>query len=77
VRFSYYPDTDTLYIDLLDRPGADVLEVAADFVVDVDSGGRPVGIELEHASERIDLSKLEVEGLHTSLSLERAQDRAG
>ncbi len=36
MRFSYYPDTDTLYIDLVDKPGADVLEIADDFVVDVE-----------------------------------------
>lgn len=70
MRFSYYPDTDTLYIDLLDRPGADVEEIAADFVVDVDAEGTPVGIEIEHASERTDLSRLEVEGLRLGLGLE-------
>lgn len=77
MKFSYYPDTDTLYIDLLDKPGADIVEVAEDLVVDVDSEGRPVGIELEHASERTDLPKLEVEGLHASLSLTEPGTRAG
>ena len=73
MRFSYYADTDTLYIDLLDRPGADVLEVSADFTVDVDAGGTPVGIEIEHASERADLSRLEIEGLSVSLDLRSPQ----
>lgn len=69
MKFSYYPDTDTLYIDILDRPGADVLEVSTDFVVDIDADGTPVGIEIEHASERTDLSRLEVEGLRLDLGL--------
>lgn len=70
MKFSYYPDTDTLYIDFADKPGADVVEIADDFVVDVDAQGTPVGIEIEHASRRMNLSRLEVEGLHLSLSLE-------
>jgi uncharacterized protein YuzE len=73
VKFSYYSETDTLYIDLLDRPGADVLEIATDFVVDVDANGTPVGIEVEHASEQVDLSRLEVEGLRLGLGLEAAR----
>ncbi len=78
MRFSYYPDTDTLYIDLVDKPGADVLEIADDFVVDVDAEGTPVGIEIEHASQRTNLSRLEVEGLRMSLGLESPpKSRAG
>ncbi len=63
MRISYYPDTDTLYIDLKEVPGADTLECMDDFVVDVDSEGKPVGIEIEHASETVDLSHLKTEGL--------------
>ena len=78
MKFSYYPETDTLYIDLLDRPGADVLEIVTDFVVDVDADGTPVGIELEHASERTDLSRLEVQGLRLDLGLDAPRkSRAG
>ncbi len=78
MKFSYYPDTDTLYIDFTDEPGADVLEIAEDFVVDVDAGGAPVGIEIEHASERTNLSRLEVEGLRLDLGLEASRkSRAG
>lgn len=76
MKFSYYADTDTLYIDLLDRPGTDVVEIAEDFVVDVDSEGKPVGIEMEHASERTDLSRLDIEGLQTSFSLQDPRSRA-
>ncbi len=70
MKLSYFPDTDTLYIDLIDKPGADVTQVAEDFVVDVNAEGVPVGIEIEHASSKVDLSRLEVEGLRMSLDLE-------
>lgn len=63
MRISYYSDTDTLYIDLKEIPGANVRECMDDFVVDVDSEGKPVGIEIEHASETVDLSHLKTEGL--------------
>lgn len=62
VKFSYYPDTDTLYIDLRYKPGADVLEIADDFVVDVDEDGVPVGMEIEHARQHTNLLHLKVEG---------------
>ncbi|CAN5885212.1 hypothetical protein BH23ACT11_BH23ACT11_15810 [soil metagenome] len=60
MRFGYYPDTDILYIDLLDKSAADVLEVSTNFVVDVGADGMPVGIEIEHGSDRTNLSRLEI-----------------
>ncbi len=61
---SYYPGTDSLYISLSERPGADVVVVAEGFVVDVDEEGRPVGIDIDaNASSIADLSRLELEGL--------------
>jgi uncharacterized protein YuzE len=63
VRISYYSDTDTLYIDLKEVPGAGTRECMDDLVIDVDSEGKPVGIEIEHASETVDLSHLKTEGL--------------
>lgn len=63
MRFIYDRETDSLYIELASRPGADAVEVAPGVVVDLDEEGRVVGLDLEHASERVDLSHLEVQGL--------------
>jgi uncharacterized protein YuzE len=64
MRLSYYPDTDSLYIDLSDRPGADVVEVADHVVIDVDENGIPVGIDIDaNASKIVDLSRLDLSGL--------------
>lgn len=63
MKLSYYPETDTLYIDFKDEPGADTREVAQDVVIDLNAGGGIVGVEIEHASEKVDLSRLETEGL--------------
>lgn len=38
MRFSYYPDTDSLYIHLTEKLGADVVEVSDEVVLDVDEG---------------------------------------
>ncbi len=71
MRLSYHPDTDSLYIHLTEKPGADVVEVSDDVAVDVDERGVPVGIDIDaNASKIVDLSRLEVEGLRLNLSLE-------
>ncbi len=50
MKLSYHRDTDSLYINLVDRPGADTIEVAPGIIVDVDASGEVVGIDLDHAS---------------------------
>jgi uncharacterized protein YuzE len=63
VKFHYYQDTDSLYIDLVDRPASDSREVAPGVVMDFDAEGRLVGIDIDHASQVVNLSKLELEAL--------------
>jgi uncharacterized protein YuzE len=63
MRISYYPDEDMLYISLNNRASADSEEVVDGVVVDYDDEGRVVGIEIEHASTKVDLTTLEAESL--------------
>ncbi|MGO9210260.1 MAG: DUF2283 domain-containing protein [Terriglobales bacterium] len=63
MKLHYYPDTDSLYIDLNARPSADSREIAEGLVADFDSDGRVVGIDIQHASEIMDLKTLETESL--------------
>ena len=63
MKLHYYPETDSLYIDLNAKPSADSREVADGLVVDFDSEGRVVGIDIQHASEIMDLKTLETESL--------------
>ena len=58
MRLSYFPDTDSLYIDLVDRPAFESEEVSEGVVVDYDAGGALVGIEVDSASTRMDLTRL-------------------
>jgi uncharacterized protein YuzE len=59
MRFQYYADTDSLYIDLADRPASDSREVAPGVVLDFDADGALVGIDIDHASQVVNLSRLE------------------
>ncbi len=59
MKLNYYEDTDSLYIDLSAAVSSDSREIADGLVVDFDEAGRVVGIDIQHASERIDLSTLE------------------
>jgi uncharacterized protein YuzE len=54
MRLSYDRTTDSLYVLLVDRPGADVVEVAPGVVADLDASGEIVGIDLDHASRFVD-----------------------
>jgi uncharacterized protein YuzE len=63
LKLFYDPETDSLYIDLNARPGADAREIADGLVVDFDEEGRPVGIDIQHASRNLDLSTLETQAL--------------
>jgi uncharacterized protein YuzE len=59
MKLSYYPETDSLYMDLEARPGVGSREIQDGVVIDLDAGGRIVGVDIQHASEVLDLATLE------------------
>ena len=63
MKLHYYPETDSLYVELKAGPGAETREVTDGLNVDLDSGGEVVGFDIDHASKRFDLSTLETEAL--------------
>ena len=72
MKFHYYPETDSLYIDFSENVSADSQEVVHGVVLDLDAEGNLVGIDIDHASKVANLSRLEVEGLSmSSLSFTR------
>ncbi len=58
MKLNYYPDTDSLYIDLSVRPSAESREVSAGVVLDYDDEGNLVGIDIDNASRKLDLSEV-------------------
>ncbi len=63
MKLHYYPETDSLYVELKAGSGTETLEVADGFTVDLDDKGEVVGFDIDHASQRLDLATLETEGL--------------
>jgi uncharacterized protein YuzE len=63
MKIHYYPETDSLYIELQSQPSTDSIEVSDGLVVDVDADGRVVGIDIDHAAERMDLTRIDTVAL--------------
>lgn len=63
MKISYDKATDSLYIHLSDRPSVDSDEVNDGVVLDYDENGILVGIDVQHASQRADISKLAISHL--------------
>jgi len=63
MKLHYDRETDSLYIDLNARPSVDSREVQDGVVIDLDDKGQIVGIDIQHASEILDLATLETESL--------------
>jgi uncharacterized protein YuzE len=60
---SYYKDTDSLYIDLNEKPSKESLEVAPGIVLDFDEDNHIVGIDIDRASQILNLSELEISSI--------------
>ena len=65
MKLHYYTETDSLYIDLSSKVSAETKEIVEGLLVDFDAEGNVVGIDIEHASQKIDLKSLETISLPT------------
>jgi uncharacterized protein YuzE len=63
MKLHYYPETDSLYIELNPKPSANSREISDSLVVDFDAEGQVVGLDIQHASEALDSKTLEAETL--------------
>jgi uncharacterized protein YuzE len=63
MKISYDQATDSLYIHLSDRTSVESDEVQDGVVLDYDANGALVGIDLQHASQRMDINSLQVSKL--------------
>ena len=66
MKLSYDKLTDSLYIHLSDNPSTDSDEVAEGVVLDFDSNGVLVGIDVQHASEKTDIESISLSHLPLS-----------
>lgn len=58
MRINYYPETDSLYIDLSSKPSVDSREVSDGIVLDYDESGNLVGIDIDEASTKLEIEEL-------------------
>ena len=58
MKLNYYPDTDSLYIDLSEQPSVESREIAEGIVLDYDAAGHLVGIDIDNASQKVELKQL-------------------
>jgi uncharacterized protein YuzE len=58
MKLNYYPETDSLYIDLSERPSVESREISQCVVLDYDSRERLVGIDIDNASKKVELKRL-------------------
>jgi uncharacterized protein YuzE len=63
MRLHYYPETDSLYIELKAGPGSETREIVSGVNVDLDEDGAVVGLDIDQASRKLDLSTLETYAL--------------
>jgi uncharacterized protein YuzE len=58
MKLNYYPETDSLYIDLSERPSVESREISEGVVLDYDANGNLVGIDIDNASAKVELKEL-------------------
>lgn len=58
MNLNYYPETDSLYIDLSSTPSRKSMEISEGIVLDYDDEGKLTGIDIDNASHKINLSEI-------------------
>jgi len=67
MRLNYYPDTDSLYIDLASKPSTESQEVSEGVVLDYGADGNLVGIDIDNASKKLELKEMSLSKLPIEL----------
>ena len=55
MKFNYYPETDSLYIDLSSKTSIESREISEGVILDYDEKGNVVGIDIDNASKKVNL----------------------
>ena len=72
MKLNYHPDTDSLYIDLAERPSVSSREISEGVVLDYDENERLVGIDIDNASTKVDLKRLILSRLPATVETDAA-----
>jgi uncharacterized protein YuzE len=63
MKLNYYPETDSLYIDLSEKSSVESKEISEGVVLDYDAEGNLVGIDIDNASTKVQLKELSLRKL--------------
>lgn len=58
MKLSYHPETDSLYIDLSEKTSVETREISEGVLLDYDADGHLVGIDIDNASDKVQLRDL-------------------
>lgn len=58
MKLNYFPETDSLYIDLSEKTSTESREISEGVVLDYDAGGNLVGIDIDNASTKVEMKNL-------------------
>ena len=58
MKINYYSETDSLYIDLSHKTSVESREVSEGVVLDYDETGNLVGVDIDHASSKLDMREI-------------------
>ena len=72
MKINYHPETDSLYIDLSEKPSVESKEISEGVVLDYDAEGRLVGIDIDNASSKVQLKELTLNRLPADIHAVRA-----
>jgi uncharacterized protein YuzE len=63
MKLNYYPETDSLYIDLSEKTSVESREISEGVNLDYDAEGALVGIDIDNASTKVQLKELSLRKL--------------
>jgi uncharacterized protein YuzE len=63
MKLDYFPDTDSLYIELAEQTSVESRVVSEGIVLDYDAQGNLVGIDIDNASTKVDMRILKLSNL--------------
>ena len=67
MKLNYHPETDSLYIDLSEKPSVESREISEGILLDYDVSGNLVGIDIDNASKKVQLQRFTVSKLPTTV----------
>jgi uncharacterized protein YuzE len=66
MKLNYFPETDSLYIDLSEQTSVESRKISEGVVLDYDARDNLVGIDIDNASAKAEIHKLVVSKLPAS-----------